>query len=137
MSASTAAANSRMVMAKQLICPPNTYDCLFPAMSKIDDPELGILTHATVLIAAPEAWKPSSRLGLIDFGQCKHLTSQEQAKVARLILAVANGESDGAIVTAFRAMGVEMKNDSTEFLASFAKLMFGRFEPHHMDHSWH
>jgi len=29
------------------------------------------------------------------------------------------------------------KNDSTEFLAKFSKLLFGKFQNEHMSHSWH
>ena len=34
-------------------------------------------------------------------------------------------------------MGIETKNDSTEYLAKFAKLMFGPLQSYHLDHSWH
>ena len=77
------------------------------------------------------------KLGLIDFGQCKRLTRQEQAQVARLLVAVANHETDDDIATAFRALGVQTKNDNTEFIAKFAKLMFGPLQSYHLDHSWH
>ena len=77
------------------------------------------------------------KLGLIDFGQCKRLTRQEQAQVARLLVAVANNETDETIAAAFRAMGVVTKNDNTEFLAKFAKLMFGPLQSYHLDRSWH
>jgi len=77
------------------------------------------------------------QLGLIDFGQCKQLTTEEQVSIARLILSVANNESDAEVAAAFRNLGVKTKNDSTEFLAMFARLMFGAFKPEHLDHSWH
>jgi predicted unusual protein kinase regulating ubiquinone biosynthesis (AarF/ABC1/UbiB family) len=80
---------------------------------------------------------PSEKLGLIDFGQCKRLTSQEQLAVAKLILSVANNESDIAIANNFREMGVKTKEDSTEFLANFSRLMFGSLTLDHMDHKWH
>lgn len=79
--------------------------------------------------------KPS--LGLIDFGQCKQLNMQERARVARLVLSVANKESNEHIATAFRELGVQTRNDSTVFLAEMAKLMFGQFETAHLDHRWH
>jgi hypothetical protein len=41
------------------------------------------------------------------------------------------------VATHFRSLGIQTKNDSTEFLAKFARLMFGSFKPEHMDHSWH
>lgn len=70
-------------------------------------------------------------------GQCRALTSEEQYKIANLILSVSRNEPDEVIANAFREMHVGTKNDSTEFLATFAKLMFGPFEPKHLDHSWH
>jgi len=80
---------------------------------------------------------PSNKLGLIDFGQCKHLTVKERASVAKLILSVADNDPDEAVADAFREMGIVTKNDSTEFLAGFARLIFGKFQPQHLDHSWH
>ena len=79
------------------------------------------------------------QLGLIDFGQCKQLTEEEQYKVARLILCVANNNDEDmeSTATAFRDLGIQTKNDSTEFIHNFAKLMFGPLEPKHMDHEWH
>lgn len=76
-------------------------------------------------------------VGLIDYGQCKELTPEEQYKVARLILSVSRDEPDEMIANAFREMNVGTKNNSTEFLATFARLMFGPFEPKHLKHSWH
>ena len=90
-----------------------------------------------ILVIEEEDGKPSTRLGLIDYGQCKHLKPDEQYKVARLILSVANNESDASIAAAFRDMNVKTSNDSTEFLAKFARLMFGKFKPEHMSHDWH
>jgi len=77
------------------------------------------------------------KIGLIDFGQCKRLMPEERARVARLLLSVANNESDDAVADRFRELGIQTKNDSTRFLAEFARLMFGSFRPEHMDHSWH
>mmetsp|Transcript_27019 Transcript_27019/g.76299 ORF Transcript_27019/g.76299 Transcript_27019/m.76299 type:complete len:655 (+) Transcript_27019:202-2166(+) len=76
-------------------------------------------------------------VGLIDYGQCKELTREEQCKVARLILSVSGDEPDEVVADAFREMRIGTKNDSTEFLAAFARLMFGPFEPKHLKHSWH
>jgi len=90
-----------------------------------------------LVVEDKETGMPTNKLGLIDFGQCKRLTSDEQVIIAKLILSVANKESDLSIANNFRAMGIETKADSTEFLAQFAKLMFGPFQPEHMDHSWH
>ena len=88
-----------------------------------------------ILVIDEESERP--KLGLIDFGQCKRLTKQEQYQVAKLLVSVANKESDEAIARAFRDLGVQTKNDSTEYLAKFAKLMFGPLESYHLDHSWH
>jgi len=54
-----------------------------------------------------------------------------------LILSVANKESDEEIANNFRRMGIKTKNDSTEFLAKFSRLLFGRFQNEHMSPSWH
>lgn len=78
-----------------------------------------------------------NQIGLIDYGQVKRLTAEDQLKVARLILSVANNESDENIARAFREMNIITKNDSTEFLATFGKLMFGKFKPEYLQHSFH
>lgn len=88
------------------------------------------------------AYHPSQKyyppkLGLIDFGQCKRLNLEERQKVARLLVSVANDESDDQIASHFRELGIKTKNDSTRFLAQFARLMFGPFKPEHMKHEWH
>lgn len=49
MSASSAGSFSRMILAKKLICPPDTPTCLFPGMSKLIDPEAGFDTSATLM----------------------------------------------------------------------------------------
>ena len=77
------------------------------------------------------------KLGLIDYGQCKRLNPEERKKVAKLIVSVAEGESDDVIASHFRNLGVKTKNDSTKFLGDFARLMFGPFKPEHMKHEWH
>jgi len=79
----------------------------------------------------------TTKLGLIDYGQCKRMTPTEQVKVAELLLSVANKESDDRVAAAFRRLGVQSKNDSTEFLAEMAHLMFGRFETQHLNHAYH
>jgi len=79
----------------------------------------------------------STKLGLIDYGQCKKLDLDERRRVARLVLSVANNDSDDNIADAFRNLGITTKNDSTEFLAKFGRLMFGKFQPEHLDHGWH
>ena len=89
-----------------------------------------------ILVIEETDGMPSTKLGLIDYGQCKKLTPNEQYMIARLILSVANNEPDEHIARAFREMKIKTKNDSTEFLASFAKLMFGPFKVEHLDHEW-
>eukprot|EP00957_Ditylum_brightwellii_P144046 10975821-Ditylum_brightwellii.AAC.1 len=90
-----------------------------------------------ILVIEEEGQEIDTKLGLIDYGQCKQLTPSEQVRVARLILSVANNESDEKVAKAFRDMNVKTKNDSTEFLAKFSRLMFGSLQPEHMDHEWH
>ena len=77
------------------------------------------------------------KIGLIDFGQCKRLNKEERVKVARLLLSVADNAPDDMVATRFRDLGIQTKNDSTRFLAEFARLMFGSFKPEHLQHSWH
>jgi len=77
------------------------------------------------------------KLGLIDYGQCKRLEPDERRRVARLIVSVANGESDEKIASNFRNLGIVTKNDSTRFLSSFARLMFGKFQDEHLKRDWH
>lgn len=90
-----------------------------------------------ILVIEEEGDAPSTRLGLIDYGQCKRLTVEEQVKIAQLILSVADEKSDLAVATAFRSLGITTENNSTEFLAKFGRLMFGPLKPEHFDHSWH
>jgi aarF domain-containing kinase len=78
-----------------------------------------------------------SQIGLIDFGQCKRITLEEQVLVARLIVAVAQADSDEIIANAFRDLGIQTQNNSTEFLANFARLLFGSIQPYHLSHAWH
>lgn len=77
------------------------------------------------------------KIGLIDYGQVKTLNPEERVRVAKLILSIANKETDEAIAGHFRQLGIKTKTDSTRFLAEFGRLMFGSFEAKHLDHSWH
>jgi predicted unusual protein kinase regulating ubiquinone biosynthesis (AarF/ABC1/UbiB family) len=88
-----------------------------------------------ILIDFSTNTKPT--IGLIDYGQCKRLTSQERVQIAHLLLSIANKESDEVIANHFRHLGIQTKNDSTRFLAEFGRLMFGKFEAKHLDRSWH
>jgi len=67
----------------------------------------------------------------------KALNPEERVKVAKLILSIANKESDQVIADRFRDLGIKTKTDSTRFLADFGRLMFGSFESKHFDHQWH
>ena len=90
-----------------------------------------------LVVTDKDSGLPSEKLGLIDFGQCKTLTPYEQYIIAKFILSIANNESDDIIANHFREIGVKTREDSTEFLAEFSKLMFGKLQPRHMEHKWH
>lgn len=78
--------------------------------------------HPGNLLVVQEAGsKIDPKIGLIDFGQCKRLTPEERVKVARLLLSVADNASDETIASHFRDLGIQTSNDSTHFLASFAR----------------
>jgi aarF domain-containing kinase len=77
------------------------------------------------------------KLGLIDYGQCKRLNLDERRRVAKLIVSVADDESDEHIASNFRDLGIITKNDSTRFLSSFARLMFGKFRNEYLKRDWH
>jgi aarF domain-containing kinase len=81
--------------------------------------------------------KSRPKLGLIDYGQCKRLDIEERRRVARLIISVANDESDEQIALHCRDLGFITKNDSTKFLSTFARLMFGKFRSEHLKRAWH
>ena len=85
----------------------------------------------------PQTKKRKNRLGLIDFGQCKQLSNDEQVRIAQFILAIANDGSDEEVASTFRNLGIQTQNDSTIFLADFARLMFGPLQPKHLSHDWH
>jgi len=74
---------------------------------------------------------------LVDYGQVKRLDKNERVRVAKLILSIANKESDDVVANHFRNLGIKTKADSTRFLAEFGRLMFGPFEAKHLDHNWH
>ena len=95
--------------------------------------------HPGNLLIVQDDKKPSKwpKIGLIDFGQVKQLTNHERVRVAKLILSIANKESDDDIANHFRNLGIKTKNDSTRFLAEFGRLMFGSFETKHLNHDWH
>jgi len=77
------------------------------------------------------------KIGLIDYGQCKRLSLEERQKVARLMISVANEESDEEIAAHCRDLGFVTKNDSTKFLSDFSRLMFGKLRSEHLQRSWH
>jgi aarF domain-containing kinase len=85
-----------------------------------------------------QRWSKSRpKLGLIDYGQCKRLDIEERRRVARLVIGVANDESDEQIASYCRDLGFKTKNDSTKFLSTFARLMFGKFRSEHLKPAWH
>ena len=90
-----------------------------------------------LVVEDKENGRPTETLGLIDFGQCKRLTAEEQHSIATLILSVANNDTDDVIANNFRKMGIKTQKDSTQFIAAFSKLMFGPLQPEHMEHRWH
>jgi aarF domain-containing kinase len=90
-----------------------------------------------ILVVQEENSTTPPKIGLIDYGQCKRLTPTERVQIARLILSVANDEPDEMVALHFRGLGIRTKKDSTPFLAKFARLMFGSFQPEHLDHAWH
>ncbi|CAK9053417.1 unnamed protein product [Durusdinium trenchii] len=72
---------------------------------------------------------PDGRIGLIDFGQCRRLTSEQKAGLARLLQAVSqpvSPEADRQVAAAFEATGVKTKHGDPEFLALLPRLMFSR-----------
>ena len=78
------------------------------------------------------------RLGLIDYGQVKRLSSTSQLKLARLVCLVADSNStDLDVANAFRDFGVRTKKNNTKFTATMARLMLGQLKPQHMNHDWH
>jgi predicted unusual protein kinase regulating ubiquinone biosynthesis (AarF/ABC1/UbiB family) len=79
---------------------------------------------------------PKSNLS-VDYGQVKRLDKNERVRVAKLILSIANNDSDDVVADHFRNLGIKTKADSTRFLAEFGRLMFGPFEAKHLDPYWH
>ena len=116
-------------------CPHDSHDSLPSSPPLGADPHPGNL----LIVQDPNGMASGSQpqIGLIDFGQCKRLTEEERVKIARLLLSVADHAPDDEVATRFRDLGIQTKNDSTRFLAEFARLMFGSFKPEHLQHSWH
>eukprot|EP00729_Bicosta_minor_P010428 gene10428-26655_t len=80
---------------------------------------------------------PDDKLGLIDYGQCKRLDAATRFQIARVICAVADSKPDEEIASAFRDLGIRTTNNSTTFIATFARLIFGRIRSEHLSHDWH
>jgi len=82
---------------------------------------------------------PDGRVGLIDFGQCKALSDEERAGLARLVLALSEpgaGEAAGSnarIAEAFAATGVRSVNSDEAFLSTLPRLMFCGLTPEMLD----
>mmetsp|Transcript_34305 Transcript_34305/g.82953 ORF Transcript_34305/g.82953 Transcript_34305/m.82953 type:complete len:620 (+) Transcript_34305:141-2000(+) len=95
--------------------------------------------HPGNILVVQDETNPSKRpkIGLIDYGQVKRLEPEERVRVAKLILSIADKESDEVIAGHFRNLGIKTKSDSTRFLADFGRLMFGCIEAKHFSHEWH
>lgn len=74
---------------------------------------------------------PDGRIGLIDFGQCRRLSSEEKAGLARLLQAVTrpqSPEADREVAEAFEHTGVKSQHGDREFMALLPRLMFSRLQ---------
>eukprot|EP01083_Nonionella_stella_P095031 266718_1 len=80
---------------------------------------------------------PDGRLGLIDYGQVKHLDQKYRIRFARLILELAREHDTGAdpcgtndsVVAAMREMGYITKHSNPTVLCQNARLFFDRDSP--------
>ena len=80
---------------------------------------------------------PDQQIGLIDYGQCKRLTKAEVREFAQLIVAIGNEAPDQEVADAMRGCGFVSRDDNTEFLASFGRLIFSHIRPEYADPQWH
>eukprot|EP00439_Symbiodinium_sp_Y106_P068289 s2412_g11.t1 len=74
---------------------------------------------------------PDGRIGLIDFGQCRRLSLEEKAGLARLLQAVTkprSPEADREVAEAFEHTGVKSQHGDREFMALLPRLMFSRLQ---------
>ena len=68
---------------------------------------------------------PDGRLGLIDYGQAKRMTLQERFKLARLVLALADGRREDS-VRLFRACGYQTQHSDDDLAFRAAVIAFDR-----------
>ncbi|KAF4675944.1 hypothetical protein FOL47_007011 [Perkinsus chesapeaki] len=78
----------------------------------------------------------TGKVGLIDYGQCKRMDDKTRLKLARLVVAVADGvpqEEAKAMVEA----GIRTARKDERYLSIIARLLFGRIEPYMLDPQFH
>lgn len=78
----------------------------------------------------------SGKVGLIDYGQCKRLDNDTRLKLAKLVVAVADGcpeEEARAMLDA----GIRSSRKDVRHLSTMARLLFGRIELHMLDPQFH
>ncbi|TMW65723.1 hypothetical protein Poli38472_008365 [Pythium oligandrum] len=63
------------------------------------------------------------RLGLIDYGQVKHISKEHRMHLAKLILALAEGTREDIIHVLTKEMGVQTEKNNPYFLEKQARLM--------------
>jgi len=80
---------------------------------------------------------PDGRIGLIDYGQCDRSTPEMRKQLARLLRGIADPKYETEVAPAFRALGLKTKNDDPEFIATMARLIFGRMSAEILDHDFH
>lgn len=71
---------------------------------------------------------PDGRLGLIDYGQCKRLDASSRARIARLVVAVADRAPDAHVADTFRDLGIRTERDDDAFIASLARMLLSRVD---------
>ncbi|CAH0482435.1 unnamed protein product [Peronospora belbahrii] len=64
------------------------------------------------------------RLGLIDYGQVKHISREHRIHLAKLIVALADGSREDIIAVLTKDMRIKTKNMDPYFLEKQARLMF-------------
>jgi aarF domain-containing kinase len=67
---------------------------------------------------------PDGRLGLIDFGQTKHLEEDERLAFARVVADVGSQAPPEQIAKSMRLAGFRTKDEDDETLAAYAGLFF-------------
>lgn len=75
---------------------------------------------------------PDGRLGLIDYGQVKKLDLATRAKVARMIVALAEDDED-KIVRSTIDLGYRTKNMRPDCIADWSRFSFDRLTPDVVD----